>query len=69
MYRFIAERRDTGEIVTLCEADKLDLFETMMEYFEEGRYVSRFAIMENDVTVKEKILPPKKEGKIKCLKR
>lgn len=68
MYKFIAEMRD-GRTIILCEGDKLELFETIMGYFDEGNHISRFTIEQNDAIIKEKVLPPKKEGKIKCLKR
>lgn len=68
MYKFIAEMRD-GRTIVLCEGDKLELFETIMGYFDEGNHISRFTIEQNDAIIKEKVLPPKKEGKMKCLKR
>ena len=58
MYRFIAEMRD-GRIITLCEWDNLEFFESMMGQFNASDNILRFAIEKNNDIVKEKVLPPK----------
>ena len=59
-YRFIAEMRD-GRIITLCEWDRKELFETIINRFEESDTILRFAIEKNNDIVVEKYLSPKEK--------
>lgn len=68
-YRFIAEVRETGEIITLCEWDRKELFESIMNNFEESDNILRFAIEQNNVVIKEKYLKPKGKAVSLCLKK
>ena len=57
-YSFIAEMRD-GRVITLCEWDNLEFFESMMDQFEESDYIKRFIIGYNGLVINDKWLKPK----------
>lgn len=67
-YTFLAEMRD-GRVITLCEWDNLEFFESMMDHFEESDHIKRFIIGYNGKVINDKWLKPKRKEEVKCLKK
>lgn len=67
-YRFYAQMRD-NRLILLCEWDKIEFFEAIMDLFEESNNIARFIISYNNLIINDKVLRRKGKEEAKCLKR